>query len=152
VIVGILFTLSQDENIDAGTLGKALVSSETHAADENYHNLFSYLRQQQPLSYAEPAGYRPFWVLTRHTDIKSIEANAKVFTNKKRNMLISLEDERRLAAANESGATSLGRVLTQLDGEDHRALRKITQAWFAPSSIKSIEQIIQCSRNDRGRR
>jgi hypothetical protein len=31
-------------------------------------------------------------------------------------MLISLEDERRLAAANESGATSLGRVLTQLDG------------------------------------
>jgi hypothetical protein len=67
--------------MDAGTLGMALVNSETYASDDNYHSLFRFLRQQQPLSYAEPTGYRSFWVVTRHTDIRGIELNTSVFTN-----------------------------------------------------------------------
>lgn len=126
--------------MDGKTLGRALVAKETYLTDESYHSLFTQLRAGQPLAWAEPEGYRPFWAVTKHEDLRKIEFQADNFTNRERTFLVSIADEQRLAAAQEAGITAIGRSVVQLDGADHRSLRKITQAWFAPSSVKRLEE------------
>lgn len=124
-------------------LGQALIAPETYRTDASYHKLFTRLRAEQPVAYCEPEGYRPFWAITKHADIRSIELQADLFTNKERSFLLSIEDEMRLLAAQQAGITAMGRSVVQLDGQDHRSLRKITQAWFATSSVKRLEEQIR---------
>ena len=129
--------------MDSQTLGAAIISPATYSTDQSYHRLFTRLRAEQPLAWAQPEGYRPFWVVSKHADIKSIQTQGLKFTNKERTFLLTSEDEQRLGQAQQAGLTSMGRSIVQLDGVEHRTLRMVTNSWFAASAIKSLEQQIQ---------
>ena len=40
--------------------------------EPSMHALFDYLREHDPVARCEHPDYEPFWVMTRHEDIKSI--------------------------------------------------------------------------------
>jgi cytochrome P450 len=124
-------------------LGNAIVDTATYVADEAYHALFMRLRQEDPVSWAEPDGYRPFWVVTKHADIRSVEVQQTRFVNAPRTFLISQSDETRLLQAQQAGITPMGRSVVQIDGDEHRVLRGVTNLWFAPSNVKSIQEKIR---------
>jgi cytochrome P450 len=129
--------------LDSKALGEAVVDPATYSSEESYYSLFTRLRAEQPLAKAEPRGYRPFWVVSKHADIKTIQTQGAKFTNKERSFLLTIADEQQLAQAQQAGLTAMGRSIVQLDGVEHRTLRMVTNAWFTPSSIKSLEAKIQ---------
>jgi cytochrome P450 len=48
--------------------------------DENsMHGLFRQLREKEPVSLVEHPDFEPFWVVTRHEDIKAISQNNAAF-------------------------------------------------------------------------
>lgn len=133
--------------MDSRALGNLLVDHATYGSDERYHALFSRLRSEAPVAWAEPDGYAPFWVLSRHADIKAVELQPELFINAPRTFLMSREEEGMLVAAQQAGRTAMGRSVIQVDGLEHKLLRGLTQLWFGPGNLRTIsDQIRQIAR------
>ena len=97
------------------------------------HDQFAWLRQNEPLKYLSPEGYKPFWNVTRYDDIKQIEGQKKLFINDPRPTL-GLEVMEQLVQQM-TGRKHLVRSLVQMDDPDHMKYRMLTQGWFMGSKF-----------------
>ncbi len=122
-------------------LDDALASGKTYADLATQHALFSRLRDEDPVHWCEPAGYRPFWAVTRHADIIEIERQHDRFINKLRTKLLTIEFETKVREAM-AGQPMLVRTLPQMDNPDHKAYRALTAAWFQPRQLANLEDRI----------
>jgi cytochrome P450 len=100
-------------------------------------DLFAWLQTEHPVAWAAPEGYRPFWVITKYPDIREIERQPELFLAAPRPIMMPIAVEQ--AQYKLRGQGNSGTSLVQLDGEKHRKLRAITQDWFAPKNIRSLE-------------
>src|SRR5438067_12952642 len=74
----------------------ALVDPVAYAEVQKVDGALRWLRENAPLSSVEPAGYQPFWAVTRHADILEVEGQNDLFKNETRSStVISIEPERR---------------------------------------------------------
>jgi cytochrome P450 len=119
-------------------LDDAIVSPKTYADPESYHRLFARLRQEDPVHWTEPQGFRPFWTLSRHADVAEIERQNDRFLNDPRLVLQPIAVEQ----AMEHGRASHFRTLVSMDNPDHRTYRGMTQAWFMPPNLRKLEASI----------
>jgi hypothetical protein len=117
-----------------------IVDPRTYGDEHSYHRAFAALRQHDPVHWAEPRDYRPFWAVTRHADIMAVELNAKNFLNDPRQFLVTKTDEDMLLA--QSGSSNFARNLVAMDDPDHRAYRALTSAWFGAKSVRALEEEI----------
>jgi len=135
-----------------------VISPELYGRIGHPHQTFAWLRANDPLRYVRPEGFRPFWAVTRHTDIIEIEKQPDVFASEPRPILgrevtrpemreeviaqifARLQDSPKLlevlATAGEGG---LIRSLVQMDPPDHTKYRALVQPWFKPSNIKRLD-------------
>lgn len=117
----------------------AIVAPATYADPDAYDRLFARLRDEDPVHWSEPSDYRPFWSVTRFADIQDVERNAAQFLNAPRMMLrpVSVEEQVRKLTG---GSALMLRDIVHMDGRDHMAHRKLTQAWFMPARLKTLEE------------
>ncbi|MGE4335043.1 MAG: cytochrome P450 [Pigmentiphaga sp.] len=127
----------QDRDID-----NAIASGKTYGDLDVQHAVFSRLRQEDPVHWTEPDGFRPFWTVTKNTDILEVERQGDLFINSPRSKLWSIEFEQSVAKLM-AGSPHLVRGLPQMDGAEHRSYRKLTQAWFQPRQVKLLEPRLQ---------
>ncbi|HTP77846.1 MAG TPA: cytochrome P450 [Rhizomicrobium sp.] len=125
-------------------LDDALVSNVTYGDENEIHRLLTDLRKNDPVHWTAPESYRPFWSITKYTDILEIEKLNDQFLNEPRSVLMSKEAEHNLAAMwggpdPKTGRVSPLRTLIDMDGADHRAYRGLTQPWFMPANLKKLE-------------
>ncbi len=106
-------------------------------ADESIHEVYARLRRDDPVHWATPTGYRPFWAVTRHADVLSVSKQNSRFVNRFRTYLAPAEAEK--WTMDTVGDTHLFRSLVDLDDPLHRKLRQLTHDWFQPSSLKRLE-------------
>ncbi len=124
---------SSDKSID-----NAIADPKTYASEEAFHSLFTNLRRDDPVHWTEPDEYRPFWAITKHADIAEIEKQNELFINDPRLTLTTIETEEKVKQFT-GGSHLLLRTLVNMDNPDHRAYRGMTQAWFMPPNLKSLE-------------
>jgi cytochrome P450 len=105
------------------------------------YGLFEYLRENDPVSYLEHPEFEPFWVFTRHEDIKYISQNNDKFINNPRTVIVQRAFEQMLL---ENFGTRNGlETLIHMDNPKHRKLRNVTREWFKPSPIEKLRPIIE---------
>ena len=105
------------------------------------HALFDELRANDPVSYFEHPDFRPFWVLTRHEDIRYISMNNDKFINNPRTVIMHREFE---DALKEKFGTPNGfETLIHMDAPKHRKLRNVTREWFKPGPIAKLRHMVQ---------
>ncbi|MET0985142.1 MAG: cytochrome P450 [Steroidobacteraceae bacterium] len=119
-------------------IGAALGNPRTYADRQGYHAILAQLRREDPLYWAHPEGFRPFWVATKHADIVEIERQPDVFLSGPRLELFSIEQEHKIKEATGRDA-AVGKTMLHMDGAEHRAYRGMSQAWFLPKNLKHIE-------------
>ena len=115
----------------------AIVNPDLYADEDRIHELFTILRRDDPVRFMEPAGFRPFWSITKHADILEIERQNDVFLASKRTYLSPIEGEEWVKSV--TGDTHLFRTLVDLDDPMHFKLRHLTQAWFMPPNLKRLD-------------
>jgi cytochrome P450 len=125
----------------ADPIGTAITDPHVYADRDRYHAILTELRREDPLYWATPAGYRPFWVVTKHADISEIERQPELFLSAPRLELFSLEQERKVKEAT-GRDTAAGRTMLHMDGPEHRAYRGISQASFMPKKLGNLEQTL----------
>ncbi len=96
------------------------------------HEVFSALRRQAPVwrqratDPANPIGGRPFWVLSRHDDVRAANRDSETFSALHGPALFKNE-------------TTNGLMLTSMDGDAHTRQRKFISAGFTPRMIGRLE-------------
>src|SRR5271155_63868 len=82
-------------------------------ADGRVHESYTWLRAHKPLAVAEPEGFDPFWVVTRHADILAISRQNDLFHSGDRpTTIIGKEGEARVRQLT-GGSPHLVRSLVQ---------------------------------------
>ena len=124
---------------------EALVSPQAFAGETRIHEVFARLRASGGLHWTEPAGYRPFWAVTRHAHIMEAARMNEVLVSSRRLTLMN----RRQEAAAFAGAGKYEKVLRTLihmDEPDHGEYRRVTQHWFNASAVRSLPTARSTSR------
>jgi cytochrome P450 len=90
----------------------------------------------------EPPGYRPFWAVTKHADIKYISSHPDLFSSKPRLTLQTIQAEQELLAMFPDAADQGGmplRMLVTMDPPDHRTYRNLAGPYFRPRVLTALE-------------
>jgi cytochrome P450 len=115
-----------------------LVDPKSYASDK-IHQSYTWLRANNPLGQANIEGYDPFWVVTKHADILDVSRQNALFHSGDRQTTLSSQEGDRQVRKMTGGSPHLVRSLVQMDAPDHPKYRALTQAWFLPQNIKSLE-------------
>ncbi|MBY9068109.1 cytochrome P450 [Hyphomonas sp. WL0036] len=119
-----------------GNTDDEIVNPDLYASEE-IQDIYTRLRQEDPLHWTQPDGFRPFWSVTKHADILEIERQSSIFINSARTYLSPVAGEEWIKSM--TGDTHLFRTLVDLDDPVHMKLRALTQGWFMPPNLKKLE-------------
>jgi cytochrome P450 len=123
-------------------LAQSLVTPHDYATGK-IHETYTWLRKNEPFGVAEVEGVDPFWVATRHADILEISRQNSLFHNGDRAPVLTSQAADRKVREMMGGSPHLLRTLVQMDAPDHPKYRLLTQAWFLPQNIRSLEDRIR---------
>ncbi|MGN6515325.1 MAG: cytochrome P450 [Rhizomicrobium sp.] len=112
-------------------------------ADHTIHDSYTWLRANNPLGRAEVEGYDPFWVVTKHADILEVSRQNALFHNGDRPTTLTSKEADQKVREMTGGSPHLVRSLVQMDAPDHPKYRILTQSWFLPQNIKTLEERIR---------
>lgn len=118
---------------------EALVSPRTYGDWSGLLDLFKRLREDHPVAIAEANGFRPFWAITRHADIMKISKDNKTFSNGATSTVLAPILSEMFVAHLTGGSPHLVKSLVQMDAPEHPKYRRLTQDWFMPANLKTIE-------------
>ena len=127
----------------------AVIDPKSYADWNTALDLFDRLRAETPVVRIEsPTGdHDPFWLLTRYDDAMRVSKDnarflnaprATVFTNKAGEALA-----REVTARQGEESPNLVSSLVVLDAPKHPKLRRLTQDWFMPKNLRTIEAQIR---------
>jgi cytochrome P450 len=120
-------------------LASTIVDPKAFADGKRIDDAFTWLRANEPLSVAQPEGFDPFWVVTRHADILEVERQNELFHNGDRATIVTPIELDHKVRAVMGGSPHLVRALVQMDNPDHAAYRKLTFPAFLPQSLTKLE-------------
>ena len=120
-------------------LANTIVDPKAYANGKRIDDAFTVLRKELPLAQAQPEGYDPFWVVTKHADILEVERQNDLFHNGDRAATLTPIEVDRKVREMMGGSPHLVRSLVQMDNPDHMAYRRLTQASFLPQNLKKLE-------------
>lgn len=112
-------------------------------ADGRIHDTYKWLRANNPFGLAEIEGVDPFWVATKHADILDISRQNALFANGVRSPTLVGKDADARIRQMTGGSPHLLRTLIHMDQPDHMKYRVLTQAWFLPQNLRSMEERIR---------
>ena len=112
-------------------------------ADGRIFETYRWLRANNPLGVAQPEGFDPFWVVTRHADILEVSRQNALFHSGDLATTIVGKAADAKVRERTGGSPHLVRSLVQMDAPDHPKYRALTQAWFMPPNIRGLEDRIR---------
>ncbi|MCZ8019374.1 cytochrome P450 [Novosphingobium sp.] len=127
----------------AEDLARTIIDPKSYAKRELADAAFARLRAEAPLDQAVLEEFDPFWVVTRHADIKEIERQPNIFHNGDKSTFLSPRDGQERVKMLTGGEPNLIRSLVSVDGDEHKALRSVVFPHVTPRAIKPLEDQIR---------
>ncbi len=125
-------------------IAEAIVDPKAYGEWDDLQNKFTWARANMPLAMAQTDNFAPFWAVTRHADIMEISRNNARFASAVRSpTLIDRAGEAMVHAITPNNDGHLIRSLVQMDAPDHMKYRLLTQQWFMPKNLRTIEARIR---------
>lgn len=127
----------------APDLAATIVDPLAYGAWRPLLDAFATLRRETPIALAEIPGYRPFWVVTKHADILKISKDNSTFLNNPATVVLAPVMAEMFVSHLMNGSPHLVKSLVQMDAPEHPKYRRLTQEWFMPANLKTIEANIR---------
>ncbi|ACL96044.1 cytochrome P450 [Caulobacter vibrioides] len=124
-------------------IANTIIDPKAYADGDRIDQAFAHLRREAPLAVAQPDGFDPFWVVTRHADILEVERQNELFHNGDRATVVTTIEADKKVREMMGGSPHLVRSLVQMDNPDHFAYRKITQGALLPQNLRALEARIR---------
>lgn len=114
-----------------------IFSPEAYLDEQEVARRCKVMRSRGPVLWIEQEPYRPFWAVLRQAEIMQVERDGKTWLAEPRQTLIPRDIEDAIIAQ-WGKRTGPVRTLLDMDGEDHRLHRSITQTWFQSRFLESL--------------
>ena len=123
----------------------AVVDCKAYAAWDPLLDVFDRLRTETPVVRIDaPADeFAPFWLVTRYDDAMRISKDNAGFLNSPRPTVLTNRKGEELARSITGGSPNLVNSLVAMDAPIHMKMRRLTQEWFMPKSLRRIEADIR---------
>lgn len=132
----------------AKELAETIVDPKAYSLRDPVDQAFRAIRAETPLDVAALDGVEPFWVVSRHADIKEIERQPEIFRNgEKSTFLTNIEGNEKVRMLT-GGEPNLIRSLVSVDGKEHKDLRGIVFPHVTPRAIRPLEDRIRAIANE----
>lgn len=122
------------------SLAAAIVDPHAYADGDRVDAAFTAIRAGSPFAVAQPEGYDPFWVVSRHADLLAVEKQADIFHNGDRSTFLSPRESAAMVKMITGGEPNLIRSLVSVDGQEHKDLRGIIFPAVTPRALKAMEE------------
>jgi cytochrome P450 len=114
--------------------GRTLLDYTAYDDMPRLHEAIDVLQRRAPVQLVEHPDFPPVWAVTRYADIREINTSPREFAQGFPR-LMTLEEGRAL----EEMGDARPRVLTEMEGEEHRKYRGVTASWFTPRNLAKLE-------------
>lgn len=121
-----------------------VISAEKYADWDPVLDTFDRLREEMPVAWVEdPEGrHPPFWLISRFDDAMRISKDNATFLNNPQTVVFSLTEGIEFAKSVTGGSPHLVASLVTFDAPTHMKYRKLTQEWFMPKNLRTLEDEI----------
>ena len=109
-----------------------LVDGARFAARGYPHDVWTRLRAEAPVCWFEPAGWQPFWAVTRHADIQHVATQPNRFSN-----------EHGLIIMPKGGPMQPAEMVVTMDPPRHGPMRGVAIRRFTPRAVRSRQEEIE---------
>jgi cytochrome P450 len=103
-----------------------LVDPARYARDGYPHAVWTRLRAQAPVAYFAPPGYRPFWAITKHDDIRQIASQPVRFSS-----------EHGIILGPADSVAMPSEMIVTIDPPRHGPMRRVAIRRFTPRAIRA---------------
>ena len=114
--------------------GRAFVDPSAYA-DTRFEEAATLLRREDPVHYVDEPGFLPFWAVTRHADIVTVERESAIFLSAPRPILQSAD----LDLKQQAEGLPFRTIIT-MDGAEHRVYRALGTDSFKPRRLAALEE------------
>ncbi len=130
--------LSQDE-------GRAVIDPKSYADWDNLLDQFDAIRARSPVARVEGVDdvHRPFWLVTGYDEVMQVSKDNATFLNNPKTVVFSLNEGIAFAKNMTGGSEHMVASLVTFDAPIHMKYRKLTQEWFMPKNLRTIEAEIR---------
>ena len=122
-------------------IAQILVTPESYVGDRAVEAALRALRKDNPVAWVKAEGFDPFWVITRHADLREVSRQHDLFhVGDRALMLMDIASREYLEKL---GTLNPSRTIVNMDNPDHDKYRALTQAWFMPRQVASRSDAIR---------
>lgn len=131
-------------SVDPAT-AREVIDPKSYAAWDRLLDTFDRLREESPVAWIESADniHPPFWLVTRYDDVMRISKDNATFLNNPQTAVFSLTNGIDFAKAMTGGSPHMVASLVTFDAPIHMKYRKLTQEWFMPKNLRTVEDEIR---------
>lgn len=126
-------------------MARQVIDGHAYAEWNGLLDTFDWLRANMPVALiesAEPGIFDPFWLVTRYDDVMRISKDNALFLNNPRPVVFTTIDAIEFSRK-ATGSDMLVDSLVTFDAPIHPKYRRLTQDWFMPRSLRSIEDRVR---------
>ena len=123
-------------------LAQTLVDPKAFADFDAIHDAYSEIRRTSPVAQVEAEGFAPFWFVSKFDDVRGAERDSELFPIGE-NSPVLLPEATIALNLEKYGRKTAFETLIDMDGEKHAAYRALTQDWFRPNSLATLEPRIR---------
>ena len=122
-----------------------MIDPASYADWDGLLDRFDRIRSDKPVALAEaPAGqHPPFWLVSGYDDVMRVSKDNASFLNNPRTVVFSLTEGIEFAKAFSGGSEHMVASLVTFDAPIHLKYRRLTQDWFMPKNLRTIEAEIR---------
>jgi linalool 8-monooxygenase len=102
------------------------------------HEVFTWLRREDPVHWNPVTNRRGFWSITKYDDIVAISKNPEVFSSAREHGGHRIYDENIVGTAG-MGAEKTDAPFISMDPPEHNRYRRMISPGFGPSRLKALE-------------
>jgi len=124
-------------------ISSAIVNPVAYGEWNGIKEKFRWARDNMPVGLVQAEGFMPFWAITRHEDIMTVSKDNARFLNAPKSVVLGPVAVQMLTHMITGGSPHLVRSLVTMDAPEHMDYRKLTQSWFMPKNLGSIEEKIR---------
>ncbi|WJY19739.1 cytochrome P450 [Alteriqipengyuania flavescens] len=126
-------------------VARQVVDPAAYAAWDPLLDTFDRLREDTPVAWIEgPEGmHPPFWLVTRYDDVMAVSKDNATFLNNPQTVVFSLTEGIEFARNLTGGSPHMVASLVTFDAPIHMKYRKLTQDWFMPKNLRTIENEVR---------
>jgi len=135
-------------NVAPVAVAREIIDPAAYAQWDHLLGTFDWLREHMPVARIEPGReapnlFPPFWLVTRYDDVMRVSKDNATFLNNPRTVVFNLTDGIEFARAFSGGSEHMVASLVTFDAPIHLKYRRLTQDWFMPKNLRTIEHEVR---------